>query len=154
MSFDDRVRRFWEECCAVDSINPQTPFQTWHFGNSHEMARELAELVIAGKKTATSSPASVNEIKPDETPVENGYSVVTGMDGEPLCVIQTTEIRHLPFNKVDARFAFDEGGGDRSLEYWRTVHRRYFMNETAELGLTFDEFSLVCCERFRLLFPK
>ena len=118
------------------------------------MARELAELVISGRKTATASLAAVNELKPDESPVPDGLSVVTDLQGEPLCVIQTTEIRHLPFEKVDARFAHDEGEGDRSLEYWREVHWRYFTREARDLGLDFDDQSLVCCERFKLLFPN
>jgi len=71
-----------------------------------------------------------------------------------MCVIQTTEIRHLPFEDVDAQFASDEGEGDQSLEYWREVHWSYFTREAAELGLDFDKRSLVCCERFRLLHPK
>ena len=70
-----------------------------------------------------------------------------------MCVIQTVEIRHLPFEEVDAQFASDEGEGDQTLEYWRTVHWRYFSREAAELGIDFDERSIVCCERFRLLYP-
>ena len=83
----------------------------------------------------------------------DGHSVVTDFDGNPICVIQTTEIRHLPFDEVDPQFAFDEGEGDRTLEYWRERHLRYFTREAAELGVEFNEKSIICCERFRLLFP-
>ena len=115
------------------------------------MALELAELVIRGKKFATASLAAVNEIKPDEAPFPDGYSVVTDFLGEPICVIQTVEIRHIPFNEVDGQFASDEGEGDQSLEYWSTVHHAYFTREAAELGIDFNEHSLICCERFKLL---
>jgi uncharacterized protein YhfF len=149
------LQRFWATLCSLDpKIGPDTPYQVWYFGNTREMAQELAELVLSGQKTATASLAAVNELKPDEAPVEGGFSVVTDFDGLPLCVIRTTEIRHLPFDEVDAEFAFDEGEGDRSLEDWRVGHMRYFSREAAELGIHFDERSLVCCERFELLFPK
>jgi uncharacterized protein YhfF len=149
------VENFWKEFCRSNSvINPETPYQVWYFGNSTEMARELARLVLAGQKRATASLVEFNELHPELAPFENGFSVVTDFEGNPRCVIQTAEIRHLPFDEVDAQFAFDEGEGDQSLEYWRDVHRRYFTKEAKELGLEFNEKSLVCCERFRVLFPR
>lgn len=153
MQKSPQIKEFRRKFCEASGTNPETPFQIWFFGNSSEMARELAELVISGKKTATASLVAVNKITPEIAPIADGYSVVTDFEGNPLCIIQTTEIRHLPFDEVDAQFAFDEGEGDQTLEYWRDVHWRYFTKEAAELNLEFNEKSLVCCERFRLLFP-
>lgn len=146
---------FWKTFLDMQRQIPKdTPFQVWYFGNTPEMSSELAHLVITGKKTATAGLAAVNEIQPDAAPVPNGYSVVTDLNGKPMCVIQTTEIRNVPFDEVDAGFASDEGEGKRSLEYWRRVHRNYFEREAAELDVDFDERALVCCERFKLLYPK
>ena len=138
--------------------NPDIPaeesYQTWYFGNTLEMSLELGRLVISGRKTATASLVSVNDIKPHEAPVLGGYSVVTDINGFPAAIIRTTEIRHLPFDEVDADFAADEGEGDLSLEYWRDVHHAYFTREANELGFEFGGRSIVCCERFELLSPK
>ncbi len=151
----EAIDLFWTEFCSVDSIlDPATPCQVWYFGNTHEMASELAGLVLSGRKTATASSANMNELHPDDAPSSNGYSVVTDFEGNPLCVIQTTEIRYLPFDEVDAEFAADEGEGDLSLEYWRRVHWDYFTDEAKQHGFEFDERSLICCERFKLLFPR
>ncbi len=90
------------------------------------MAKELAEFVISGKKIATASLVEYNEMHPESAPIADGYSVVTDFEGNPMCVIQTTEIRHLPFDEVDAQFAFDEGEGDQTLRYWRDGHWRLF----------------------------
>jgi uncharacterized protein YhfF len=149
------VQQFWFKFLAVfPDIEPATPFQVWHFGNTREMALELAELVVSGVKTATASLAEVNEVKPDEAPLMDGYSVVTDIDGDPKCVIRTTELRHIPFDEVDARFAYDEGEGDRTLQYWRDVHEKYFIAEASEMGFDFNEKTIVCCERFELLYPR
>ncbi len=148
------VEEFWADFCAATGVSPDEPYQVWYFGNTAEMALELAALVISGKKFATCSLVAVNEIKPDEAPIIDGYSVVTDFAGDPLCVIRTTEIRHLPFDKVDAQFAAGEGEGDQSLEYWRDVHSQYFSREAADLGIEFNDDSIVCCERFTLLYPK
>ncbi len=152
----DTVEKFWVDFCLASGVDILTPYQVWYFGNSHKMALELAELVIAGTKTATASLAQTNDLIPENAPIDNGFSVVTDFEGTPLCIIRTTEIRHLPFRDVDAGFAADEGEGDLSLEYWRRVHRDYFEKESAQLGFEFDETSLVCCERFKLQFvsPK
>ena len=154
MNMSPPVKEFWQKFCESSGTNPEAPYQAWYFGSSPEMARQLAALVLQGKKSATASLVEFNELHPELAPFENGYSVVTDFEGAPLCIIQTTEISHVPFDEVDARFAFDEGEGDRSLEYWRDVHRRYFTKEAKDFGLEFNEKSLVCCERFRLLFPR
>ena len=151
----DVVRRFWEEFRSREpSVEPSTPFQVWHFGNTREMASELADLVIAGTKTATASSLDMNKLQPENAPIPDGYSVVTDFDGDPLCVIRTKEIRHIPFDEVDAQFAADEGEGDLSIAYWRRVHWDYFVKEATEHGFEFNERSMICCERFELLFPR
>lgn len=146
----EKVEEYWKSFCRTSGVSIDTPYQSWYFGNSREMALELVELVIAGKKIATASLDKTNELIPENAPIDDGYSVVTDFDGEPMCVIRTDEIRHIPFREVDAKFAADEGEGDLSLEYWRRVHRDYFEKESAQLGFEFDEDSVVCCERFRL----
>ncbi len=151
MNKSESVVKFWQEFCAENpEVNPKEPYQIWFFGNSQKMACELAELVVSGKKHATASLVEFNENHPAVAPVDAGFSIVTDFEDVPLCVIQTTEIRHLPFDEVDAQFAFDEG--DRTLEDWREGHRRYFTKEAAEYNLKFNEKSLVCCERFKLLY--
>jgi uncharacterized protein YhfF len=151
----EEIENFWKAFCEANpAVDPATAYQVWFFGNTSEMAHALVELVTSGKKSATASLLAVDEIRPENAPVDNGYSVITDFEGVPRCVIQTTEIRYLPFAEVDAAFAFDEGEGDRTLENWRTGHRRYFTKEAAELGLEFNAHSLVTCERFKLLYSK
>ena len=144
--------KLWRAFCAASGTDLALPFQVWHFGNTKEMAADLGKLVVSGLKTATGSLVEANAKRPEETPVLGGLSVVTDHGGEAICVIQTTEIRYLPFDEVDAEFAYDEGEGDRTYQYWRDVHWTYFSNEAHHLGLEFNERSLICCERFKVLF--
>lgn len=147
------VSKFWIEFCGKCGVDPATPYQVWYFGNRSDQALSLAELVIAGTKTATASLVDANLLEPQKAPIDDGYSVVTSFEGEPMCVIQTSEIRHLPFHAVDEGFAYDEGEDDRTLSSWREGHSAYFSAEAAELGLGFDKETMICCERFRLLYP-
>ena len=149
------VKQYWNNYCdSDDSVDPGTEFQVWYFGNSREMALELLDLVLIGKKTATASSVAMNELDPGNAPFVGGYSVVTDFDGEPRCIVRTVDVRHITFDEVDAEFAADEGEGDLSLEYWRRVHHDYFSREALKHGFDFNDRSIICCERFVRLFPR
>ena len=155
MATSEEIECFWREFCEANpNVSTDETYQTWYFSNSPSTAAELADLVIAGKKTATASLVSVNELQPEVTPIEGGYSVVTDFLGAPKCVIRTEEVRLVAFDEVDERFAHDEGEGDQTLEFWRDVHDKYFSREAAQLGIDFGPRSLICCERFRLLYYR
>ena len=112
MNKSDSIQNFWREFCSENpEINPDAPYEAWSFANNPESAKKLAELVLSGKKQATASLME-NESDDGDGGIVGGYSVVTDFDGHPQCVIQTTEVRHLKFTEVDAKFAFDEGEGD------------------------------------------
>lgn len=149
-----QVKDFWQEFCQASGVNHETPYQVWYFGNSSEMAEKLLELVIEGKKRATAGLTWENEKKPEEAPILNGYSVITDFDGNPKCVIQTTDIQIVPFNEVDAEFAFAEGEGDQSLDYWRAEHWEFFSTACLEIGREPNQEMPVCCEKFNLLYPQ
>ena len=42
------------------------------------------------------------------------------------------------------------GEGDRSLEYWRNTHRRFFIEELCKDGLDFNEDMELVCEEFEV----
>jgi uncharacterized protein YhfF len=148
------VATMWAQFCRAASLPPDTPYQAWYFGDSAELAHELAELVLHGPKRATAGLSEFNSQMPDVKPVANGYSVITEADGTPRGVIRTTRLEQRPFAEVDAGFAWDEGEGDRTLADWKEGHRRFFTRELAGLGREFDESMLVDLERFELVWPR
>ncbi len=154
MKSSTKVKEFWQKFCAENpGMNADEPYEVWAFHNNQASSVELAALVLAGKKTATASLMEHDADAGDGGAV-GGYSVVTDYEGFPQCVVQTTEVRFLPFLEVDAAFAFDEGEGDRTLEDWRRGHRRFFNECCRARGVEFDESMMVACKRFKLLFPK
>ena len=115
--------------------------RSFAFGDGPELADELLDLVISGRKIATCS----TEDEPNTSTPGEQWIVLDGR-GTPRCVIQSTEVTYCRFGEVDATFAYDEGEGDRSLDYWRQAHRNYF----GRLG-RFSEDMMLMCERFRLV---
>ena len=55
---------------------------------------------------------------------------------------------------MDAKFAYDEGEGDRTLESWIDGHRRYFERVSAERGAIWNEDDEVVFERFQVVWPS
>jgi len=148
------IENFWQEFCEAGGANLETPFQAWFFGSDSEMAEELLQLVLERKKKATASLVWEFENTPEDTPILGGYSVITDFEGNPKIVVRTNELRVLRFNEVDEQFAFDEGEGDQSLDYWREVHWDYFSRRCAEVDKEPSLLMPVICERFEVLYPK
>ena len=115
--------------------------ERFSFGDSPELADELAGLVLAGKKRATCWAASEGP----KTHVGKRWVVRDG-SGVPIAVIETVELTQRRFDEVDAAFAVDEGEDDRTLASWRRAHQNYFGRQG-----TFVPDMLLFCERFRLV---
>ena len=148
-------RAFWDAACnAVPELPRATDYQIWHFGDSAALARELADLVLHGAKRATAGLLWDAELDSNMMPVLGGHSLVTGHDGTPLLVIQTTRIDIRPYGEVDADFAAAEGEGDGSLAFWREAHWSYFSRRCAALGREPSVDMPVVLERFALIYPR
>ena len=116
--------------------------ETFSFGDSPKLADELLALVLSGAKRATCWAESQGLLS-----AEVGKAMVV-LDGQgvPRAVVRTIELTKRRFDEVDVAFARDEGEGDRSLQYWREAHRRYF----TRLGRYAPDMML-WCERFELV---
>jgi len=151
----DAVKQCWQDYVATlpdDHAHHQAIYSAWGFGDSPQMKDELGALVVTGTKTATASSIWTYEDTAAPEPYPGEISIILNGADEPLCIIQTTALNVKTFDEVDAQFAYDEGEGDRSLQYWREAHRRFFTRECARLGRTFTEKMPVLCERFKVIY--
>ncbi|MGH1288862.1 ASCH domain-containing protein [Bacillus toyonensis] len=123
----------------------------WQFGDSPNY---LAQLVIDGIKTATCFVHIFYELENEPLPTTNDYSIILISQDEPVAIIKTIEVTVTPMNEVSEEFAIAEGEGDRTYNYWRDTHVRFFTKELNELGFTFSEDMLLVCERFKLIDVK
>jgi uncharacterized protein YhfF len=126
--------------------------EAWAFGDGGEMADELGTLAIKGIKAGTASLVKEYEAENGTLPKAGDLSIILDGHGRPLGIIETTSVEIKPFKEVDAKFAYDEGEGDRSLKYWRQVHKRFIGRTCAEIGISFSEDLLVVCERFKVIY--
>ena len=142
------AQEMWEQFSRKEHIDAE--YAAWAFGDD---ADELARLVNAGIKTATASAYPLYELEGEPIPKTGEYSVILDSHENAVCIIQTTKVFITSFRDVDARQAWKEGEGDRSLSYWRQVHERFFIACLEEAGLSFDEYMPVVCEEFEKVYP-
>ena len=147
------VREFWKSFETAAGADLSHRFgEAFHFDDNEPSANELAALVLAETKRATASLLwsyeGTNRIRPK--PLD--LSVVTNWSGAPLCVIETTAVDVVPYDRVSEEFAATEGEGDGSLRFWREAHWRYFGRECARIGRKPDLQMPVVCERFRVVY--
>lgn len=129
----------------VDNLKVKYPDAlSWAFGDSPELADELAELVSKGIKTASCGSLSSFQSE-DKPPSVGSYSIILNGRDEPVCVIRTIAMRLVRFCDVTEDFARKEGEGDRSLSYWQQAHQAFFQREgsfSETMELVAEEFEL------------
>ena len=147
----DSIIQMWEDYLKV---NPNAPkdYVAWPFGDSKEMADELANLVLDGKKTATSSNYALYQLENEGLPNVGLHNIILDGDGQAVAIVETTSVNVVPFDEVTAEHAYLEGEGDRTLNYWRDVHHAFFEKEFTHINKEFDYKILVVCERFKLIY--
>ncbi len=142
------VEGFWKEYCEFSNQPTLEHKDVFQFGASPDW---LAELVLEGKKVATTSALFVYDLFSIDIPQVDEYFIVLNGKDEPVAVIRNTKVEVLPFNQVSEEFALSEGEGD--FEYWWNAHVEFFKKETSSNNLEFKEDMLVVCETFEKVYP-
>lgn len=153
----EQLEHYWENfrsSLPEDERPAADRYSAWYFCDNQADADELAELVLSGVKRATAGLVWAYEEEGETIPQAGEYSIITRWDGEPVCIIQATQVEIVAFDDVGEEFARTEGEGDGSLAYWRRVHWEAFERECASIGLIPSRDMPVCCEKFRVVYPR
>ena len=142
------AQELWKQYSTKDNITAE--YDAWAFGDDPDT---LAALVLQGIKTGTASAYPFYALEGEPLPEEGGFNVILNSREEAVCITRTTKVYVTSFREVSAEHAWKEGEGDRTLEYWRTVHERFFREELETAGLPFDWDLKVVCEEFTKVFP-
>lgn len=124
-------------------------YEAWQFGDDPD---KLADLVLKGIKTATCSGYLWYELENEKLPEIDEYSIVLNSQDEAVCIIKTIKVYLKPFDEMTELHAYKEGEGDRSLEYWKEVHRRFFTEELNKINQEFDVKMMLVCEEFEVVY--
>lgn len=151
----ESIQAYWQTFLSTLPVNSAYQTKAYFeggYGDSPELANELLQLVLIGKKTA--SCGSLWEWEAEGKPLTKIGDIWVELDGNgnPVCITETIEVTIRKYNEVNADFARAEGEGDLSLEYWRDAHRNFFSRVLPKIGREFSEEMPLVCERFRLIY--
>lgn len=146
------VDRFWMEFLNTTGRPENTGYlEAFHFELSEYWANELLRLVLIGQKRATASSFLSYQTEGSRVPQVGDLSIVTDWEGNPKCVIETTQITILPFKEMTYDICKREGEDD-NLESWQKGHLKYFTQEGQKLGYEFTQEMPVVFEDFEVVY--
>lgn len=150
------VQAFWEQFLSQQPDPSQVAdrfYESFYFSDNEPIANELATLVLEGTKTATSAALWEVENSGKRLIRPGDLSIVTNWQGEPVCIVETTEVRLLPFKDIDEQFAYDYGEGERNLAWWKSALWETYQRICAGLNKEPSPEMLLVCERFKVVYP-
>lgn len=152
---DKSVELIWKDFLKANPDNnlKESPI-SFYFCDNEKDANECAELVVKGIKQATATSLWWYEKNNEDLPQKEAQYIVTDWDGNAKAIIETTKVTRTPYNEITAEFARIEGEGDKSLEYWKKVHRAYYTREMEPYGEIFSEDMIIICEHFKTIYRK
>ena len=149
------VENLWSDFIQEnpENKNKKTPI-SFYFCDNKKDADECAELVVKGIKRVTATSLWWFEKNNEILPKIGDQYIVTDWDGNAKAVIETIKIEQVPYNKITSEFAEIEGEGDKSLEYWKRVHKDYYTREMEPYNEQFDENMIIVCGQFKTIYLK
>lgn len=112
---------------------------TWDFGDDKELADRLKNLVLSGKKKATTGLYREGE----RVSKVGEFEAIFGSDKKCFCIIRCTNVEVKPFLEVGYDFVQKEGEGDKDVEEWRKKHRKFFNLRDDNVKVVCEEFEVV-----------
>ncbi len=149
------IEEYWAAFLATlpaDSPYHDKTYIPEPFGDKSQLADELGALVLSGIKTGTCSALWEWQAEGNPIPEVGSISITLDGAGDPICILETTEISLRRFDEVDEDFARSEGEGDLTLQYWRAAHTNFFSRLLPKIGREFSEQMPLVCERFKLIY--
>jgi uncharacterized protein YhfF len=144
---EQAIQAYWQQFCDENGLDNISYKEAFQFGAHPDW---LASLVVDGTKTATCSSYPVYGLTKDPLPQPEEYSIVLNGNDIPVAIIQTYDVKIIPFKDIPEEFALAEGEG--TYQQWKEGHIEFFSNYLVHYKLVFDENMLTVCERFEKVY--
>ena len=152
MEFNGEILDFWEKVKSETGIEGEFT-DAFGIGDTPELKQELLNLVLEGKKRASTSLVKEGEIEGWPMPEVGHYYVILDGYDKPAAVVKTMSVRRCRFSDVDEEHAYWEGEDDRTLDSYFREHTKYYTRRGSALGFKFTPDMEVVLDRFELVYP-
>lgn len=112
---------------------------------------ELADKVLSGEKTATSSLYDYSLMNQEEIKV-NEYASILDSQGKEKCIVKIERIEIVDFQDITEEFAVNEGDG--CLDNWIKIHTEYYSSLLEKIDKKLTGRTKLVCEWFSVTLSK
>lgn len=109
---------------------------------------ELADKVLSGEKTATSSLYDYSLMNQEEIKV-NEYASILDSQGKEKCIVKIERIEIVDFQDITEEFAVNEG--DECLDNWIKIHTEYYSSLLEKIDKKLTGRTKLVCEWFSVV---
>lgn len=129
-------------------------YDSYYYGYK-EIADQILGFLLDGSKRATTGLKIFYDVEKEELPKVGNYAVILDSKEEPRCITRITKVEIVKFKDITEEYAYREGEGDKSLDYWKREHEKVFTKECKEeLGISFHDEMECVCEYFEVVYKK
>ena len=150
---EENIELFWKNFITDNTryVNEKTP-ESFYFCDNEKDANDCAKLVVKNIKQATAPSLWSFEINNEKLPRKGDLNIITNWNKVPQAIILTTKIELIKFSEITAKFAQREGEGDKSLAYWKKVHKAYYKREMQGHKEEFSKDMIIVCQYFDTIY--
>ncbi|MFB9769622.1 ASCH domain-containing protein [Lactiplantibacillus modestisalitolerans] len=129
-------------------------YQTRWFGDQSQpqAVQALTDLVLAGTKTATTTPLDSYTHEQVAIPQVGDYNILLNGEMKPVAIIKTVVSELIPFYRISAEHAYHEGEGDRTIGDWRTRKTTQFTPTLEAHGQSLNADTPMVSEVFEVVY--
>jgi uncharacterized protein YhfF len=148
MSYEE----YWNKFKLLAGLDESVRYSdVYYFGLDEKLANELLDLVLKGKKQATTSSIESFIKGGIPLPKVGNYYILTSYDGTPKCIVKNVRVIMSTFKELTFDIVKLEGEDD-NLESWRQGHQKFFTEEGKHIGYTFSPDMKVVFEEFEVVY--
>ena len=148
----EAIDMFWAKAVAQNPSLERDHQVRW-IGLDEETTAQIIRFIQSGEKTATFTVPWVNSFQkwPDGYP---GLPIILmSCKGEPLLVVQITEVLETTFGAVDYSVTGLDGPPVRETDIWLALHTQYWNEILEDLDLQCTKDMPVLVEKFAVRYP-
>ena len=152
-AMNENIKLFWENFINDNTtyLNVKIP-ESFYFCDNEKDANYCAKLVVKNIKQATVPSLWSFKINNEKLPRQGDLNIITDWNKIPKAIILTTKIELIKFSEITAKFAQREGEGDKSLAYWKKVHKAYYKIAMQGYKEKFSEDMIIVCQYFNTIY--
>ena len=119
------------------------------FGKEKEEIDQLAQQVLSGEKTATSSLLDYYQLNLKKMSQVGDYMAILDSEDKEVTIVQIEKIEIVRMKDIDEVFAIEEGDG--SLTNWLEIHTKYYSEQLRKIGKELTGNTKLVCEWFKIV---